>query len=210
LNHEGFVIGARPLDTCWRIEHSKGGLRADEDGIATTIEAFSLRDFGEGGVDLPTGGGAISEHRVDDRLWLKVGEKFQSSGEVFGIAVGDEEPVELVDSSGSKIGEDDVLVGLEGTAIEKPIGAFASEVGGASLGEIENRELANWGRVEGGGFEVNPSAGNQGADLQDEEEHFGTKPIGIITEDSAEVPEGGSKERGDAENEDGEGEGYGE
>ena len=79
---------------------------------------------------------------------------------MFGIAVGDEEPVELVDSSGSKIGEDDVLVGLEGTAIEKPIGVFASEMGGASLGEIENRELANWGRLEGGGFEVNPSAGN--------------------------------------------------
>ena len=46
--------------------------------------------------------------------------------------------------------------------------------------------------------------------MQDEEEHFGTEPIGIITEDGAEVPEGGSKERGDSKNEDGEGEGYGE
>ena len=129
---------------------------------------------------------------------------------MFDIAVGDEESVELVDPAGAKIGEDDVLIVLEGTAIEKPIFAFASEMGGASLGEIENRELANWGRVEGGGFEVNPSTGNQGTDLQDEEENFGTKPIGIIAEDGAEAPEGGSKERGDAENEDGEGEGYGE
>ena len=79
---------------------------------------------------------------------------------MFDIAVGDEEAVELVDSSGAKIGEEDVLIVLEGTAIEKPIFAFASEMGGASLGEIENRELANWGRVEGGGFEVNPSTGN--------------------------------------------------
>jgi hypothetical protein len=205
LNHEGFVVGAPSLDTCWWIEHTKGGLRADEDGIAPTIEAFSLGDFGEGGVDFPTGGGAISENRVDDRPWLKVGEKCQSSAEVFGIAVGDEEAVELVDSSGAKIGEENVLVVLEGTAIEKPIFAFASEMGGASLGEIENRELANWGRVEGGGFEVNPSTGNQGTDLQDEEENFGTKPIGIIAEDGAEAPEGGSEERGDSENEDGEG-----
>ena len=120
---------------------------------------------------------------VDQLRWTKIEQRAACSPDVTGIALGQDQAIEPIHASGTKVLPDDAVIIAERSGVEEPIAFRGPDMHGAAGFQVKDIDFDTGSARPVRMFDVQVTSWNLREELDRSQNGFGQEPIRIVKDD---------------------------